>query len=82
MNALAVQQLRGYLLNEQLPSEILLPKFIQALQIIFKHSQKFTEVSLDEWATLIENHRGKVNIKHFLKFPDYIIVSLILDFLQ
>jgi hypothetical protein len=65
MNVLVVQQLRGYLLDEQLSSEILLPKFIQALQIIFQNSQKFTEISFDEWSTLIAKNRGKVKIKFF-----------------
>jgi hypothetical protein len=68
MNAVVVQQLRAYLLDEQLSAEILLPKFIQALQIIFKDSQKFAEISLDEWATLIEKNRGKVKIKLFKNF--------------
>ncbi|CAF3437622.1 unnamed protein product [Rotaria sp. Silwood1] len=61
-NSLVVQQLRTYLLNEQLPSEILLPKFIQALQIILRNSQKFTDISLGEWATLIAKNRGKIFI--------------------
>ncbi|CAF1511581.1 unnamed protein product, partial [Rotaria sordida] len=43
-NAYVVQQLHACLLNEQLSSEILLSKFIQALQIIFKNSQKSTEI--------------------------------------
>ncbi|CAF3993397.1 unnamed protein product [Rotaria sordida] len=59
-NAYVVQQLHACLLNEQLSSEILLSKFIQALQIIFKNSQKSTEVSLDEWETLIAKNRGKI----------------------
>jgi hypothetical protein len=63
MNALVVQQLHAYLLDEQLSPEILLPKFIQALQMIFKNSKKFPEVSLDEWARLISKNRGKVKIK-------------------
>ncbi len=65
MNALVVQQLRGYLIDEQLSSEILLPKFIQALQIIFQNSQKFAEISLDEWSTLIAKNRGKVKLNFF-----------------
>ncbi|CAF2799981.1 unnamed protein product [Rotaria sp. Silwood2] len=60
MNALIIRQLRGYLVDEQLSSEILLPKFIQALQFIFQNSQKFPEVSLDEWTTLIAKNRGKI----------------------
>lgn len=64
MNALVVQQLRAYLLDEQLSSEILLSKFIQALQIIFKNAQKFAEVSLDEWITLVSKNRGKVKNKN------------------
>ncbi|CAF3890479.1 unnamed protein product, partial [Rotaria sordida] len=59
-NVYVVQQLRVCLLNEQLSSEILLSKFIQALQIIFKNSQKFIEVSLDEWERLITKNRGKI----------------------
>ena len=59
-NKLVIQQLRTYLVNEQLPSEILLPKLIQALQTTFKNPQKYTEISLDEWATLITKNRGKV----------------------
>jgi hypothetical protein len=65
MNVLVVQQLRAYLLDEQLSSEILLPKFIQTLQIIFQNSQKLAEISFDEWSTLIAKNRGKVKIKFF-----------------
>jgi len=79
MNALVVQQLRGYLIDEQLSSEILLPKFIQALQIIFKNSQKFAEVSLNEWTTLIAKNRGKVKIEPFKKFQ---IVFLLFFFIR
>ena len=62
LNTLVVQRLRGYLLDEQLSSEILLPKFVQALQIIFRNSQKFAAVPLDEWAILIAKNRGKVKL--------------------
>ncbi len=73
MNALVVQQLRAYLLDEQLSSDISLPKFIQALEIIFKNSQKFSEVSFDEWTTLVTKNRGKVKIKFLRKrIPNYI----------
>lgn len=60
MNALVAQQLQGYLSDGQLPAEILLPKFIQALQVIFKNPQKFAQISLEQWARLIEQNRGKV----------------------
>ncbi|CAF3633749.1 unnamed protein product [Rotaria sp. Silwood1] len=60
MNALIIRQLRGYLVDEQLSSEILLPKFIQALQFVFRNFRKFPEVSLDEWTTLIAKNRGKI----------------------
>lgn len=65
MNVLVVQQLRAYLLDGRLPSEIALLKFIQALQFIFKNKNKFPEVSFDEWITLVSKNRGKVKIKLF-----------------
>ncbi len=75
LNAVVVQQLRAYLLDEQLSSDISLPKFIQALEIIFKNSQKFVGISFDEWATLIATNRGKVKIKlQKNKFPNYIFL--------
>lgn len=61
MNALVVEQLRAYLLDEQLPSNILLPKFIQALQKIVRNRDKFSQVSLEEWEQLIGINRGKVS---------------------
>ena len=61
MNALVVEQLRAYLLDEQLPSNILLPKFIQALQKIFRNRGKFSQISLEEWEQLIGINRGKVS---------------------
>ncbi|CAF0880501.1 unnamed protein product [Adineta steineri] len=60
MNALVVQQIRAYLIEKQLPTEISLAKFIQALETIIKNSKKFTTVSFDELATLISDNRGKI----------------------
>ncbi len=67
MNVLVVEQLRAFLLDEQLSSDILLPKFIQALEIIFNNPQKFSEVSFDEWTILVAKNRGKVKKKTNLK---------------
>ncbi len=64
MNAFVVQQLRAYLVDEQLSPDILLSKFIQALQIIFRNSRKFPEISLDEWSKLIAKNRGKVRYRN------------------
>ena len=63
MNEIAVKQLQTYLVNEQLPSDISMQKFIQALQMIFKNTDKFSQLSLDQWWTLIEPNRGKVKSK-------------------
>ena len=79
LNILVVQRLRGYLLNEQLSSEILLPKFVQALQTIFRNSQKFASVSLDEWAMLIAKNRGKVMLIFGAAFHKTLSFLLVLD---
>jgi len=63
MNEIAVKQLQTYLVNEQLPSDISMQKFIQALQMIFKNTDKFSQLSLDQWWSLIEPNRGKVKSK-------------------
>ncbi|CAF3201556.1 unnamed protein product [Rotaria socialis] len=60
MNALAVHQLHTCLLNQQLPSELLLQKFIQAINIVIRNAHKFTEISCNEWETLIAENRGKI----------------------
>ncbi|CAF3559986.1 unnamed protein product [Rotaria socialis] len=60
INALAISQLRTYLVNEQLSSEILLPTFVQALQFIFHNFRKFPRVSLSKWILLIAKNRGKI----------------------
>ncbi|CAF2201932.1 unnamed protein product [Rotaria magnacalcarata] len=60
INALAISQLRTYLVNEQLSSEILLPTFVQALQFIFHNFRKFPRVSLSKWIILIAKNRGKI----------------------
>lgn len=61
VNASIVSQLHGYLVDQQLSNEISLSKFIQALQTILKNPRRFPQVSLDKWATLIANNRGKVD---------------------
>jgi hypothetical protein len=76
MNALVVEQLRAYLTDERLSSEISLSKFIQALQIIFRNSQKFTNVSLDEWSKLIAKNRGKVNVEISIDFFTLFVLDL------
>jgi hypothetical protein len=74
MNAFVVQQLRAYLVDEQLSADISLSKFMQALQIIFRNSQKFAEVSLDEWSKLVAKNRGKVNKRIFNQCLNFILI--------
>ena len=60
VNATIVERIRACLRDEQAPSKISLAKFIQALQTIVQNTQKFSQISLDEWQRLISNNRGKV----------------------
>ena len=59
-NAFVVQQLHSVLQKGELPSFIAPTKFVQALQMVFKSPTKFSQVSVDEWTTLVSNNRGKV----------------------
>ncbi len=60
--------------DEQLSADISLSKFMQALQIIFRNSQKFAEVSLDEWSKLVAKNRGKVNKRIFNQCLNFILI--------
>ncbi|CAF1460969.1 unnamed protein product [Adineta ricciae] len=60
MYTIVVEKLHSCLVNKQLSGEISLQKFIQALQTVFMKTRKFSQISLDEWATLIENNRRKI----------------------
>ena len=60
-NSYVVDQLQQILVDEKPSSLISLPKFIQALEVVIKKPKKFTQVSLDQWQTLIMRNRGKVS---------------------
>ena len=72
---LVIDQCRTILTDQQLPSNIRLNKFIEALEIIIKRPKQMPQILISQWAELFRKNRGKVkSIK--LKIKKFLIYFL------